>query len=158
MLKIPQREGNRPETTNTNPHEQLTQNPSAELHERFKSKLFCFNQVQRRPSIISVPGAEALWLDEDLPCNCENGFMIGREFAHVHPAYDGSLHMALSEQDFNHVIEQQWGEKHPLAGMGPIPEAIALVYGPRDVEEIETVLRIVDASLQNAKAPVGAKG
>ena len=78
--------------------------------------------------------------------------MIGREFAHVHPAYDGSLHMALSAADFQHVIDQQWGEKHPLAGMGPIPETIALVYAPRDDEEIQTVLHIVQASLGNALA------
>ncbi len=150
MLKIPQREGERPQTTSTNPHEQLTQNPSAEWHERFKAKLFCFDEISRRPSIISVPGAEALWLNENQACNCANGFMIGREFAHVHPAYDGSLHMALSEADFQHVIDQQWGEQHPLAGRGAIPHSIALVYGPRNDEEIDTVLSIVQASLDNA--------
>ncbi|HIF18210.1 MAG TPA: hypothetical protein EYG50_02510 [Cycloclasticus sp.] len=150
MLKIPRREGERPETTNTNPHEQLTQNPNAEWHERFKAKLFNFDEASRRPSIISVPGAEALWLNENQACNCTDGFMIGREFAHVHPVYDGSLHMALSSTDFQHVIDQQWGEKHPLAGMGPIPDTIALVYAPRDDEEIDTVLSIVQASLGNA--------
>ncbi|PCI70917.1 MAG: hypothetical protein COB26_00765 [Piscirickettsiaceae bacterium] len=150
MLKIPRREGERPETTNTNPHEQLTQNPNTEWHERFKTKLFCFDDVSRRPSIISVPGAEALWLNENQACNCTDGFMIDREFAHVHPAYDGSLHMALSATDFQHVIEQHWGEKHPLAGMGPIPETVALVYAPRNDDEIGTVLSIVQASLSNA--------
>jgi hypothetical protein len=157
MLNIAIREGERPETTNTNPHEQLTQNPSNDWHERFKTKLFNFNDVSRRPSIISVPGAEALWLDESQPCNCVNGFMIGREFAHIHPAYDGSLHMALSEADFREVIAKQWGEKHPLAGMGPIPETIALVYGPRDDHEIKTVLSIVKASLENALQTEGQK-
>lgn len=151
MLNIPIREGERPKTTNTNPHEQLTQNSSAECHQLFKDKLFCFDEVSRRPSIISVPGAEALWLDEGEPCNCTNGFMIGREFAHIHPAYDGSLHMALSATDFQHVIDQQWGEKHPLAGMGPIPETIVLVYAPRNIEEMDIVMKIVDASLMNAK-------
>jgi len=155
MLNIPTREGERPETTNTNPHEQLTQTPSAECHQLFKDKLFHFDEVSRRPSIISVPGAEALWLDEDQACNCTNGFMIGREFAHIHPAYDGSLHMALSEDDFNTVIDSQWGEQHPLAGKGPIPDTIALVYAPRNIEEMDTVMKIVDASLMNAKTASG---
>jgi len=151
MLNISTREGERPETTNTNPHEQLTQNPSAECYQLFKEKLFHFDDVSRRPSIISVPGAEALWLDEGKPCNCTNGFMIGREFAHIHPAYDGSLHMALSEEDFKIVIDKQWGEQHPLAGRGLIPDTIALVYAPRNIEEMDTVMKIVDASLMNAK-------
>ncbi|MGB1340179.1 MAG: hypothetical protein ACPG5H_07900, partial [Cycloclasticus pugetii] len=78
-----------------------------------------------------------------------------REFAHIHPAYDGSLHMALSEEDFKTVIDKQWGERHPLAGKGPIPETIALVYAPRDIEEIDTVMKIVNASLKNAKTTKG---
>lgn len=155
MLQISTREGERPETTNTNPHEQLTQNPSVECHQLFKEKLFHFDKVSRRPSIISVPGAEALWLEEGEPCNCTNGFMIEREFAHIHPAYDGSLHMALSDEDFKTVIDKQWGERHPLAGKGPIPETIALVYAPRDIEEIDTVMKIVNASLKNAKTTKG---
>ena len=150
MLNIPVREGERPETTNTNPHEQLTQNPDIEMHQQFKEQLFKLDHVSRRPSIISVPGAEALWLNEGQACNCADSFMIGREFAHVHPAYDGSLHMVLSAVNFHQVIDKQWGEKHPLAGMGPIPETVVLVYGPRNSEEIATVLSIVEASFNNA--------
>lgn len=157
MLNISIREGERPETTNINPHEQLSQNPSSEWHGRFKSKLFCFSEVSRRPSIISVPGAEALWLNEGQACNCTNGFMIGREFAHIHPAYDGSLHMALSAADFQQVIDKQWGEQHPLAGMGPIPHTIVLVYAPRNDNEIETVLSIVKASFNNATNAEGVE-
>ncbi len=157
MLNIPNREGERPKTTNTNPHEQLTQNPSAECHQLFKEKLFCFDEVSRRPSLISVPGAEALWLSEDKPCNCTDGFMIGREFAHIHPAYDGSLHMALSAEDFQTVIEKNWGEQHPLAGGGLIPETIALVYAPRNIEEMDIVMQIVNASLKNATATKGGE-
>lgn len=151
MLNLPKRAGSRPETTNINPHEQLTQIPDLQTHERFKSQLFNFSGVSRRPSIISVPGAEALWLNEEHSCNCKNGFMIGREFAHIHPAYDGSLHVALSTEDFEQVIESAWGEQHPLAGMGPIPHTIAMVYAPRDDEEMITVMSIVAASLKNAK-------
>ncbi len=150
MLNIPVRDGERPKTTNTNPHEQLTQNPDNGMHQQFKEQLFNLDHVSRRPSIISVPGSEALWLNEDQTCNCAGGFMIGREFAHVHPAYDGSLHMVLSVADFQQVIDKKWGEKHPLAGMGPIPETVLLVYGPRNNEEITTVLSIVEASFNNA--------
>ncbi len=150
-IDLPERQGSRPETTNTNPHEQLSQNPEMEIHQQFKSRVFNFEGVTRQASIISVPGAEALWLDEEQTCNCKNGYIIGREFAHVHPAYDVSMHMALSEVDFNEVIEKKWGEKHPLAGLGPIPETIAMVYAPRDEDEINIVLNIVQASWKNAR-------
>lgn len=151
MLTIPVRNGEPPKTTTSNPHEQLTQNPDAKTHQLFKTKLFTYSGVNRRPSIISVPGSEALWLEEGQACNCENGFMIGREFAHIHPAYDGSLHLALSEADFQQVIDAKWGERHPLAGLHTIPETIAMVYAPRTEEEMETVIKIVDASLMNAR-------
>ena len=151
MLTIPVRQGEPPKTTTSNPHEQLTQNPDADVYQLFKTKLFTFNGVSRRPSIISVPGSEALWLNEGQACNCENGFMIGREFAHIHPAYDGSLHVALSENDFKQVIDMRWGERHPLAGLHTIPETIAMVYAPRTEEEMDVVLMVVAASLTNAK-------
>lgn len=151
MLTIPVRKGEPPKTTTSNPHEQLTQNPDADMYQLFKTKLFTFNGVSRRPSIISVPGSEALWLNEGQACNCADGFMIGREFAHIHPAYDGSLHMALSADDFQQVIESRWGERHPLAGLHGIPETIAMVYAPRTEEEMEVVLMVVAASLDNAK-------
>ena len=89
MLNIQRREGERPETTNTNPHEQLTQTPNLEAHEYFKLKLFDFDKVQRRPSIISVPGSEALWLDESQPCNCETRFKGAHEDAHTHSTSAG---------------------------------------------------------------------
>lgn len=38
------------------------------------------------------------------------------ELAHIHHL-DGSLHVVLSPQDTRKVIQQGWGELHPLAGL-----------------------------------------
>ena len=60
-----------------------------------KRRAFELPFVERRPSGISVPGAEALVLPHAHACGPREAFMIGREFAHVHPGYDGSSHLML---------------------------------------------------------------
>jgi len=44
------------------------------------------------------------------------------EIAHIHPA-DGSLHMIFSPSDAKQVIEQGWGERHPLGGFAEVQPA-----------------------------------
>lgn len=62
MFELKPRIGPRPETTDCAPHEQVSQNPNASTYQKLKERAFDFPFVERRPSIISVPGAEALWL------------------------------------------------------------------------------------------------
>ena len=97
MLNIPPREGPRPVTTPCAPHTQISQNPDAATAQAFRDRAFDFPFVIRQPSMISVPGAEALCLEHGRGCGCREAFMIGTEFAHVHPPQDGSLHMMLPE-------------------------------------------------------------
>ncbi|HVF00867.1 MAG TPA: hypothetical protein VNA27_05935, partial [Rubrobacteraceae bacterium] len=80
-----QRSGPRPRTTPTNPHTQLEQNPDTSIVEELVCRIFSLPGVEERPSAISVPGARALWLREEVPAGPREAFMIGREFAHVHP-------------------------------------------------------------------------
>ncbi len=82
---LPNRSGSRPKTTPTNPHMQLEQNPQREVVEELARRVFALPGVEERPSAISVPGARALWLREDVPAGSREAFMIGREFAHIHP-------------------------------------------------------------------------
>lgn len=103
-------------------------------------------------SLISVPGAVGLFLPESQPCNCD-AFFKGREFAHIHPPHDGSFHMILSEVDCAHVLEQGWGELHPLAAEGRIQPTVTLIYAPRDDDEIGIVLAIAAASHRYATSP-----
>jgi len=72
--------------------------------------------------------------------------MVGREFAHLHPPDDGSLHLVLSPTEVDQVIENGWAERHPLAGRFGLPENIVMVYGPRDEEELRVVEELVRAS------------
>ena len=153
MIDLPPRAGDKPKTTSTNPHQQLSQNPGPEVHELLLSKAFAFPQVERRPSAISVPGAQALWLSEEVAGARPDAFLIGREFAHVHPPYDGSMHMMLPPLAVEELLEKGWGEPHPMARRGLIPPTAVMVYAPRDVAEVETVLKIVAASYHFARGP-----
>jgi hypothetical protein len=82
---LPERTGYRPRTTPTNPHTQLDQNPEELVVRELARRVFALPDVEVRPSAISVPGARALWLRDEVPAGPQEAFMIGREFAHIHP-------------------------------------------------------------------------
>jgi hypothetical protein len=153
MIDLPPRAGERPKTTSVNPHQQQSQNPGPEAHELLLSRAFDLPHVERRPSAISVPGAQALWLSEEVGGGRPEAFLIGREFAHVHPAYDGSMHMMLPPEAVDELVAKGWGEPHPMARRGLIPSSAVMVYAPRDAAEVETVLELIAASHRFACGP-----
>lgn len=145
-LELPYRAGQKPDTTPTNPHQQLNQNAPAEIYTALIDRAFAFPGVERRPSLISVPGAQALHLAPDVSAGPREAFMIQREFAHVHPPYDGSLHLMLPLNTVKEVLAKGWGEPHPVVRLGMIPPTAVMVYAPRDADELEVVLRILATS------------
>ncbi|MGA4845374.1 luciferase family protein [Streptomyces sp. G5(2025)] len=70
---------------------------------------------------------------------------LNAEFAHVHT--DGSLHLALSQEDQRELIAKGWGERHPL--YSPTVNVVML-YGPRTDEELESAKAVVAASYRYA--------
>jgi Family of unknown function (DUF5519) len=155
---LPKRSGSRPRTTPTNPHTQLEQNPERQVVEELARRVFSLPGVEERPSAISVPGARALWLREDVPAGPPEAFMIGREFAHIHPMPDGSLHAALPPQVAQEVVEKGWAEQHPAARMGYIPQNVVMIYAPRDVQEIEVVAGLVEEAYRYAGGAAPGSG
>jgi hypothetical protein len=139
------RAGARPRTTPTNPHTQLDQNAPVALQEKLFSLARGLPGVVVGASHVSVPGARAFHLPA---CShpAANGFMVEREFAHLHPSSDGSLHLSLPPEIVDTVIANGWAEYHPLAGKHGLPGNIVMVYGPRDEAELEIVGALVRAS------------
>ena len=109
------RAGPLPRTTRTNPHTQLDQNAPVSLQEKVFLAARGLSGVLVGPSHVSVPGTRAFHLPG---CSqpAAGGFMLDREFAHLHPPADGSLHMALPPEIVEVVIANGWAEYHPLAG------------------------------------------
>lgn len=148
---LPRRAGARPRTTPTNPHMQLDQNPERWLVEELARRVFALPDVEERPSMISVPGARALWLRDEVPAGPGEAFMIGREFAHVHPEPDGSLHACLPPEVAEEAVGKGWAEQHPVARMGHIPPNVVMIYAPRNEEEADVIFTLVQRSWRFAK-------
>lgn len=149
---LPRRYGERPRTTPTNPHTQLDQQPEdGQVREELASRLFALHAVEERPSAISVPGARALWLDDSGGAGPPEAFLVGREFAHLHPPPDLSLHAMLPRELAAEATGTGWAEPHPVARLGLIPETAVMIYAPRDEEELDVVERLVRASYDFAR-------
>lgn len=145
---LPDRPGPRPRATRATPHRQLDQISPIELQERLWQAMAGLPDITTGPSGISVPGTRALCLQG---CGHPRAFMIGREFAHLHPAQDGSLHMTLDPDSHTQALAGGWAEPHPLAGRFA-PSTTVLVYGPRDDAEWQVVWWLVQQSWRYASA------
>jgi len=144
---LPMRAGPRPRTTPTNPHTQLDQQPAdPQVIEELARRVFALPGVVEAPSRISVPGARALVLAPGEPAGPPQAFLIDREFAHLHPDPDRSLHAMLPIETAAEAVEAGWAEPHPVALRGLIPPTAVMLYAPRDAAELEVVERLVRAS------------
>lgn len=146
---LPQRRGPKPETTRPSreqpsPHQQVSQNASPEWQEALFERIRALPGVTVGESLVSVPGARAFHLDEAMARGPADAFQRGREFAHLHPVHDGSLHVALPQPVYDAVLANGWGEPHPVSGT-------MIVWGPRDADELEIVWRIVKSSYDFAR-------
>ena len=153
-MPLRRRPGSRPTTTPTNPHTQLDQQPAGSVQrDLLAATLFALPGVVERPSAISVPGARALWLAEGADGPPE-AFMVGNEFAHLHPEPDQSLHVMLPPSLAAEAVEAGWAEQHPVARRGLIPANAVMLYAPRDDFEREVVAELVRASHAFARGTV----
>jgi Luciferase len=146
-MPLPTRAGAKPRTTPTNPHTQLDQQPAEPgLIDELARRVFALPGVIEEPSRISVPGARALVLAPDEAAGPPEAFLIGREFAHLHPDPDHSLHAMLPPETVDEAIAAGWAELHPVALRGLIPRTAVMLYAPRDEAELDVIERLVRAS------------
>ena len=151
---LPSRAGDRPRTTPTNPHTQLDQQPTdLRWVEELARRVFALPGVVEQPSQNSVPGARALVLAPGEPTGPPEAFLIGREFAHLHPAPDHSLHAMLPTETVTEAVAAGWAEPHPVAMRGLIPSTAVMLYAPRDEAELDVIEMLVRASHAFARRP-----
>lgn len=135
-----QRTRSRPPTNKNMPHSQIGINPVLEVNAELFRRAYSLPNVTNRPTVISVPGARAIWLDEDLSLAHPESIARGREFAHIHP--DGSLHVSLSPERAQEAIEKGWAEPHPMAAyMGNL--GMVMLYTPLDMQELDVVFQLI---------------
>lgn len=147
IADLPQRLGDRPTTTTAFPHSQVDQQPDdADVHETLVRRASGLDGVVLADSIISVPGAQALFVADDRAGGPDAAFIRDREFAHFHPGPDWSLHLALPDATADLAIERGWAELHLIARTPDLPGSVVMVYAPRDRDEAEVVWQLLEAS------------
>jgi phospholipase/carboxylesterase len=145
--RLPERRGEAPEVSVTTPQQQQSQNAPPHLQEALFNRIVQLEGVATAPSAISVPGARAFFLGSGNARGPREAFIVPDlgEFAHLHPAYDGSLHLALPVELAHDALAKGWAVAHPLAGLRLAP-GMVLIFGPRDPTELKIVTAIVQAS------------
>jgi hypothetical protein len=152
-LQLPRRHGPQPETTSPSrerpfPHSQVSQIAPEHLQARLLDHVASLPGVSVRDSLVSVPGARAFHLDPEVAKGPAEAFQRGTEFAHLHPAHDGSLHATLPRDLYEGVLDKGWGEPHPISGT-------MMLFGPRDEQELEVLKQLLEASYSFAKGSYG---
>jgi hypothetical protein len=151
MTSLMPRPGPRPTTTTKIPHTQLDQQPSdSRFLDRVITDASAWWGVELGESGISVEGARALTLTEDVATGPTEAFMIGREFCHGHAQNDHSLHLTLPVALAKAGEDAGWLEPHFLVLAGQLPPTHVMLYAPRDDAEVDVALEFVRTSYQFA--------
>jgi len=143
-LKLPEREGDRPKTTNGVPHVQKGIEPVPSLVQKMLERVKGLPGVQLGATRVSLPGAVGFQLDPDLPLANPQSIVGGREFAHVHP--DGSLHASLEPAVAREAVRTGWATPHPWADQRPGWEGFVMIYTPLTETDLGVVMTLIESS------------
>ncbi len=135
------RDGPRSETSGSVPHVQINAVPVPEIDADLRRRTSLIPGVETRESQISLPGAQALWLADDVELARPEVLQVGREFGHFHP--DGSLHLWLPVDRANEVAETKWGELHPWVERDNFWDGVVMIYIPETAGEADVALQLV---------------
>lgn len=154
LKDLPQRQGEKPQTTRVPfgnaAHQQMSQNAPRELQEELFARVGKLPGIVYYASQVSVQGARAFTLLPSCAKAPKDFFMEGTEFGHLHPPYDGSVHVRLPVDVAKEVFAKGWGEPHPR---GTTP----MLYGPRDKKELEIIATLIEIGYQHATGRTAAK-
>ena len=146
LSDLPVRQGPRPRTTTVNPQTQLDQQPAMPLSADLIERIASLPGVNLGPSGRAPHGTIGFYLEAEVGSGPTEAFMLEREFAHVHPRPDHSLHMTLPASVRERAIRAGWATPHPMAGYPTVSPNLVMVYAPRDASEAEVVTRLLTAA------------
>lgn len=126
--------------------------------EEMTSWAFSLPGVEEQPSRASLPGARALTVVPDAPTARSEAMIVGAEFAHIHPQPGGgSMHMKLPAHQMTEVVDMGWGEPHPFALDGSVPNLL-MIYAPRSSADLDVIKVIIRAAVEYATGVEAATG
>lgn len=151
MAELPARPGARPKTSASGSHRQLSQHSQPAVWGRTAAAVFSLRHVVEGCSAQCAASSRAVFLEDMLvPRSAETSLApIGErlEPVHLHGAFDTSLHLCLPVERAREVCGLGWGEPRYYAGH----ETEIMVYGPRNGDELASVIDIVRESIAFAR-------
>jgi phospholipase/carboxylesterase len=138
---LPQRTGPRTQTSGTVPHVQIGVDLVPTVNDELYRLAFALPDVENRPTIVSLPGARGMWLNDELPLTHPEVIVSGREFAHIHP--DGSLHVPLPYERALEAVEKGWAERHPWADERDGWEGFVMLFTPQSMAELDVIFQLI---------------
>lgn len=153
MLNEP-RAGARPTTSTEGPHRQLDQRAPASLWGELVARVFSLNGVVEGISQVSPPSSRGVFLvDQPEERAPETSLAPGRrlEPVHLHGVSDTSVHLVLPRERGAELERLGWAEPHQFEDHG----TEFMIYGPRDSDELEAVVSVIEESLASARASTG---
>ncbi len=72
------------------------------------------------------------------------------EFAHIHRS--GFLHLTVPMSSIDALTRLGWIEPHPISRRPGFPDSIVMLYAPRDADELDVAVAVLQSSYQQAVA------
>ena len=146
LRRLRKREGTPPHIDPYYPCLQTEENSPPHIRQALLEEVQSYAYVTIRATRLSIPGGQALILDEAVAKGQPEAFIVDREFAIVRE--DGSVHLLLSPVWGQKVLDKGWATIHPLARYmaGALPPQTLILYAPRDEKELKTAVKIIEAA------------
>ena len=100
---------------------------------------------------MASPESVALALPDEFAAGPADAFIDTHEFCHLHPLPEGSIHLTLPYDIRQAAVSMGWAEQHPAARLGVMPQALVMVYAPRNAKELAIVLKLISSSYEFAR-------
>jgi len=152
--EIPLRIGHAPRVSTSGRIEQVTQCSPVPLQQLLLEMVAALPGVRIGPTGSCVPGSRGCRLVPALALGPARAFLLDTEFGHLHPVYDGSLHLRLPSPLAGRAVAAGWAVAAEPAGS-------LLVYGPRDESELDVAWQLLLAAYRQAapgRAPAAPEG
>jgi Family of unknown function (DUF5519) len=138
LKSVPNRNGVKPITIGPAPHTQTNQFPeNDDFAEVLHHYIMTFDGVTNGTSHIGDGGLRAYFIDKDKSSGFTQNFLVDNEFAHIHRHGSKSLHIVLTPDLGKEMDKKGWTENHPLSKANQIPETNFMLFGARNLEELE---------------------
>jgi hypothetical protein len=157
LQSVALRSGATPYTVGTVVHQQVNQQSPGDVQQYFGNRLALFAALQSTDSSAASSSSDSATSALSSSDDCTSNPVI-RAFGYstCSPQRSSSgAHVILHPSDFEQVVQNGWGEVHPLANTGCpfsrsggnpcLPGTLTLVYAPREYSEVCTVMGIIEA-------------